>query len=100
MTKAEVERYLQGAVWRMKQKAQFDYSLAELIGASVARVLDSSNQYPSLYDVYPHLFEDEKKAEEETSTATTNSINNFMAFAMSHNAKMKNKGVETENYDD
>jgi hypothetical protein len=49
--------------------------------------------------VYPHLFEDEKKAEEETSTATTNSINNFMAFAMSHNAKMKNKGVETENYD-
>ena len=99
MTKAEVERYLQGAVWRLKQQAQFDYSLAELIGASVARVLDSSNSFPSLYDMYPNLFEEEKAAESKVETATTNSINNFMAFAMSHNAKMKNKGVETENYD-
>lgn len=81
----------------MKQKAQFDYSLAELIGASVARMFDSGNRYPSLYEVYPHLFEEEKQEEEEINVATTNSINNFMAFAMQHNAKMK--GVETENYD-
>ncbi len=93
MTKAEVERYLQGAVWRMKQKAQFDYSLADLIGASVARVLDSGNKYPSLYEVYPHLFEEEKQEQAKEDVATTNSINNFMAFAMAHNAKMK-KGVE------
>lgn len=81
----------------MKQKAQFDYSLAELIGASVARIMDSGCQFPSIYEVYPHLFEEEKKAEEEVNVTTTNSINNFMAFAMKHNAKMK--GVETENYD-
>lgn len=97
MTKAEVERYLQGAVWRMKQKAQFDYSLAELIGVSIARIMDSGNQFPNIYDVYPHLFEEEKQEQEEIDTATTNSMNNFMAFAMKHNAKLK--GVETENYD-
>ena len=97
MTKAEVERYLQGAVWRMKQKAQFDYSLAELIGVSVARIMDSGCQFPAIYDVYPHLFEEEQQEQEAIDTATTNSINNFMAFAMKHNAKLK--GVETENYD-
>jgi hypothetical protein len=97
MTKAEVERYLEGAVWRMKQKAQFDYSLAELIGVSVARIMDSGCKFPELYEVYPHLFESEIKEQEEIQTTTTNSINNFMAFAMKHNAKMK--GVETENYD-
>lgn len=97
MTKAEIERYLQGAVWRFKQQAQFDYSLADLIGISVARVLDSGNKFPAIYEVYPNLFEEEKRQKEEQDTATTNSINNFMAFAMSHNARMK--GVEDTNYD-
>lgn len=98
MTKIEVERYLEGAVWRMKQKAQFDYSLADLIGVSVARVLDSGNSFPSLYDVYPQLFAEEKEQETQEDVATTNSINNFMAFAMAHNAKVKRE-VEDINYD-
>lgn len=98
MTKAEVERYLEGAVWRMKQQAQFDYSLADLIGISVARIMDSGAEFPDIYKVYPTLFEEEQREEEEVNITTTNSINNFMAFAMSHNAQLK-KGVETENYD-
>lgn len=101
MTLAEVERYCEGATWRLKQQAQFDYSLADLIGASVGRLLSSEVTYPTIYEVYPHLFEEEKKIEVEESVqselATTNSINNFLAFAMKHNAKMR--GVETENYD-
>ena len=102
MTLAEVERYCEGATWRMKQQAQFDYSLANLIGVSVGRLLNSEVEYPTIYDVYPYLFEEEKKIEVEekaqSDIATTNSINNFLAFAMKHNAKMR--GVETENYDD
>lgn len=97
MTKIEVERYLEGAVWRMKQQAQFDYSLADLIGISVARMLSTENKMPSIYEVYPQLFEAEAKEEAEIKVATTNSINNFMAFAMAHNAKVK-KDVETINY--
>lgn len=101
MTLAEIERYCDGAVWRMKQQAQFDYSLADLIGVSVGRLLDSNVNYPTIYEVYPHLFEEENvtpEEEQQSEIATTNSINNFLAFAMAHNAKLK--GVETENYDD
>ncbi len=97
MTKAEVERYLEGAVWRMKVKAQFDYSLADLFGASIARLFDSNAEFPTLYQAYPNLYEEEAIPEvEQEDIATTNSINNFLAFAMEHNAKMR-KGVETIN---
>lgn len=102
MTLAEIQRYCEGATWRLKQQAQFDYSLADLIGASIGRLFDSKCEFPAIYQVYPYLFEEEKQLAPEEATeeqiATTNSINNFLAFAMKHNAKMK--GVETENYDD
>ena len=100
MTLAEIERYCEGATWRLKQQAQFDYSLADLIGVSVGRLLSKEVEYPTIQEVYPHLFEDEIPKEEinQLDEVTTNSINNFMAFAMKHNAKMR--GVETENYDE
>ena len=94
MTKAEIERYLEGAMWRIKQQAQFDYSLADLIGASVARLFDSRNQFPTIYQVYPHLFEEAVVEEEQQDIAMTNSINNFLSFAMAHNKKLK--GVENK----
>ena len=82
----------------MKQQAQFDYSLADLFGASVSRLFDSNVEFPSLQKAYPSLFEEEEEKPEVEQT-TTNSINNFLAFAMEHNAKMR-KGVETINDDD
>jgi hypothetical protein len=94
MTKIEVERYLEGAVWRMKQKAQFDYSLAYLHGAAIARIFDSNNKFPEIQEVYPDLFQVQKAEEVKVDTATTNSVNNFLAFAMKHNAKLK--GVENK----
>lgn len=81
----------------MKSQAQFDYSLADLIGVSVARLLDSKIEYPTLAQVYPYLFEEEVEEEEQQLDTTTNSINNFLAFAMTHNAKMR--GVEPKNND-
>lgn len=98
MTKAEVERYLDGALWRLKLRAQFDYSLADLFGASVARLFDNKNEFPAIYQAYPALFEEEVIEEEKQEIAVTNSMNNFMMFAMKHNSKLK--GVEQTNYDD
>ena len=99
MTKAEVERYLEGAIWRMKLKAQFDYSLADLFGASISRLFDKNQKMPSIQEVYPTLFEEEVVPEEEQiDEKTTNSINNFLAFAMAHNAR-KREGVENLNCD-
>lgn len=41
----------------LREKATFDYSLANLIGLSVSRLLDSKNKYPPISDAYPSLFE-------------------------------------------
>lgn len=101
MTKAEIERYMEGAVWRLKSKAQFDYSLANLIGLSVGRLFGDNGSYPKIQEVYPELFEDdlpEAKEQTEEEIKVTNSVNNFLAFAMAHNAKVK-EGVEQLNDD-
>lgn len=97
MTVAEIQRYIEGAEWRMRTQAQYDYVLADLIGVSVSRVMSSEVHFPDIADVYPNLFE--KESEEEIQTkqeeiATVNSTNRFMEFALKHNA-MKKKGEKT-----
>lgn len=89
MTVVEIERYCEGATWRMKQQAQFDYSLANLIGLSVSRLFDNNSQFPSIEDAYPNLFEEELIEKQKEDQATQKSVNNFMAFAMAINAKVK-----------
>jgi flagellar biosynthesis protein FliP len=99
MTVAEIQRFMDGAVWRMKSQAQFDYSLANLIGVSVARIMSNEVEFPTIEKVYPDLFEsvEEERAQAQEEIATQNSINHFMEFAMKHNAKMR--GVEKINND-
>lgn len=93
MTIAEIQRYTDGATWRLKTKAQFDYILANLIGVSVARVVSSEAEFPSIEKVYPVLFEEEaleaKRKQAEEDTVLTNSKNRFLEFALKHNARMK-----------
>lgn len=97
MTVAEVDRFNDGAVWRLKRQAQFDYSLADMIGVSVARIMSKDVEYPSIYDVYPELFDEEivekQKQQSEEEIRQQNSLNNFLAFATQHNQYMR-KGVE------
>lgn len=95
MTVAEVQRYVDGAVWRMRTQAQYDYTLANLFGISVSRVMSNEVEFPPIEDVYTNLFE--KPSEEEVQAkkeevATINSTNRFMEFALKHNAAVKQKG--------
>lgn len=89
---------MEGATWRMKSKAQFDYILGNLIGVSVARVISKEAEYPSIEKVYPSLFEAEidkaKEEEKEEEARLTNSKNRFLEFALKHNAKLRNKEEE------
>lgn len=96
MTKAEIERYLEGAVWRYKTQAQFDYTLANLFGTAMASILDSKVSFPTIESVYPNLFEKEKQEKQltEEEVRMTNSQNNFLAFAKAHNAKMRKEGKD------
>lgn len=98
MTPGEVKRYNEGAMWRMKSRAQFDYMLADLIGISSARIMSNEVKFPTLEEAYPGLFEKtpaEIKELEEEQKRITDSTNRFMEFAMKHNSKKRNEGVET-----
>lgn len=93
MTVAEIQRFVDGAMWRYKQKASLDYALANLIGISNARLLSQDVDYPSLENAYPSLFADEieaaeadRKAEE---AAVQKSTNRFLEFAKKHNTKIR-----------
>lgn len=94
MTLAEIQRYIEGAEWRMRTKAQYDYMLSDLIGISVGRMMSNEIHLPPIESVYPNLFEEvdeEEKAQKEEEIAVANSTNRFMEFALKHNA-MKQKG--------
>ena len=98
MTVAEIMRYIEGAAWRLKTKAQFDYALADLIGISVARIMSSDTKYPKIEEVYPALFEpqeDEKQVEIKQQQLNEASANRFLQFALQHNARMR-QGDENE----
>lgn len=95
MTIAEIKRYTDGATWRIKSQAQFDYQLANLIGISVARLISENAEYPPIEDVYPNLFDDEmaetRRQIKEEEKIITDSTNRFLEFAMRHNANMASK---------
>lgn len=98
MTKAEVERYIEGQTWRLKLKAQFDYSLANLIGMAFAKVESGGkSDFPTLEEAYPTFFAEELKQKQEQEQLEQlrikNSQNRFLEFALKHNARMK-KGVD------
>lgn len=42
---------------RLKEKAIMDYQLANIIGLSVARLMDKNAKYPEIEKVYPSLFD-------------------------------------------
>ena len=96
MTKAEIERYLEGVAWRLKSQAQFDYMLADLIGVSVARILDKDVKLPTVEEAYPALFAEviKEKKQTEEEIRMINSANNFLAFANRHNARLKGAEIE------
>ena len=93
MTFAEIERKLD-SYKRVKQqeekdKATFDYLLADLIGRSVARVYHSSNTYPSIEQAYPMLFDSVEVQEQRQIKQDELSALRFKQFADSFNSKYK-----------
>lgn len=48
-----------------REKAVFNYKLADLIGTSVKRILDEKQEMPPLWEVYPGMFDDYKAEHEE-----------------------------------
>lgn len=70
-----------------REKANFDYLQAMTLGKYISVILTGKGDVPSISDVYPNIFS--KEEEKQTS-----SVNNFIAFAKSFNARFKKQGGE------
>ena len=75
-----------------RNKANFDYLLADLIGRSVSRVYSSSATMPTIDAVYPSLFDSEEVQEIKQQKKDELSALRFKHFAESHNRKFKKGG--------
>lgn len=93
MTLAELERLLDSKrrVLRQEQqqRAAFDYTLADLIGRSVARVYNSGNKLPDISEAYPSLFDSQEVQERKEQQRAELSALRFRLFAQAHNQRMK-----------
>lgn len=94
MTIAELERLIESKkrvkAQDAKEKASFDYILADLIGRSISRVYSASNKYPELHEVYPTLFNGEEIQEKKQEQLDELSALRFKQFAQAYS---KNKEV-------
>lgn len=70
-----------------KEKAIFDYTLANLIGKSISRIYSSSATYPDISEVYPSLFDSEEIQEQKQKQKDELSALRFRQFAQAHNSK-------------
>ena len=91
MTLAEIQRYI-NSYNRQKKielqiKAKFDYTLADLVGASVGRIHNKSVTFPTIEEAYPWLYNDEEIIAKREEQKTNISVQRFMQFASNFNKR-------------
>lgn len=79
---------------KLREKANFDYILADLMGRSIARVYNSSNHMPDISEVYPSLFSSEELEEQKSARQDELSALRFKQFAHSFNKNFSGGGKE------
>lgn len=93
MTLAELIRLMESKKRVMlneaREKASYDYKLADLIGRSVARIYSSSNRLPDISQIYPNLFDSEEIEELKQENKDKASALRFKQFASSFNKNYK-----------
>lgn len=99
MTISEITRMAKSkqrtTITESKERAMFDYLLADLIGKSVSRIYSNSARMPELYEVYPSLFEQEDIEEKKQEQRDTLSALRFKQFAQSYNKRFKKEEAKS-----
>lgn len=99
MTIAEITRLAKSkqrtTITTSKERAVFDYLLADLIGKSVSRIYSNSARMPELYEVYPSLFEQEDIEEKKQEQRDNLSALRFKQFAQSYNKRFKKEEAKS-----
>lgn len=92
MTLGEVTRAMEShsrrEQQRVRERAAWDYRMAELIGTSVSRLF--GGKYPPIQDAYPGLLEDADRRQDWRIAKER-----LLAYAAQHNRK-RQKGDETK----
>ena len=95
MTIGEVKRafssYSRKHMNEAREKATYDYILADLIARSMARIYSSSATYPEISEVYPTLFDSKEIQEKKVERKAELSALRFKQFAQSFNQRFKSK---------
>lgn len=98
MTVGEVKRaflsYNRRHTNEAREKASYDYILADLIARSMARIYSSSATYPDISEIYPTLFDNKEIQEKKAEQKAALSALRFKQFAQSFNQRFKNKTEE------
>ena len=93
MTIAELERAINSKKRVQKREAQerasFDYILADLVGRSISRIYNSTNNIPSISEVYPTLFDSKEYEEAKSVKQDELSARRFRQYAQSFNKRFK-----------
>lgn len=79
---------------QLQEKASFDYILADLIGRSVSRIYNSSNNIPDIATVYPTLFDSKEVEQKKQEKRDELSALRFKLFADSFNKNFKEVAKE------
>jgi hypothetical protein len=91
MSVAELDRYFESRKRveqkEAKERAYFDYILADLIGRSVSRVYSNQAKLPELYEVYPTLFDNQEAEQQRQEKLAELSALRFKQYANFHNKK-------------
>lgn len=99
MTISEITRMAKSkqrtTITESRERAVFDYLLADLIGKSVSRIYSNSARMPELYEVYPSLFEQEDIEEKKQEQRDTLSALRFKQFAQSYNKRFKKEEAKS-----
>lgn len=74
---------------RIKQIANFDYTLADLIGRSIARIYSKTANYPNISEVYPALFDSEEVKQAKEKQKADMFAKQLKQFAANHNNRIK-----------
>ena len=99
MTPGEVNRAIEArnkiTRFELQERASMDYILAQLIVKGVGITLGDKSNYPTLEEVYPSLFTEQKQKQEEIiqQKKIDLSVLRFKQFAQSYNNRNKNKEV-------
>ena len=81
----EINLTIDGYRKKLATKAAMDYKLADLIGASVNRLLSKNAKMPTLHEAYPGLIAPERPAQQDWRVAKQR----LLQYAEANNAKRR-----------